>query len=36
MFPVDFHMGDFKCLNAIVNDELWLWHLRFEHLNFQS
>jgi len=21
MFPVDFHMGDFKCLNAIVNNE---------------
>jgi len=24
MFPVDIHMGDFKCLNAIVNNELWL------------
>ena len=30
MFPVDIHMGgDFKCLNAIVNNESWLWHLRF-------
>jgi len=19
MFPIDFHMGDFKCLNAIMN-----------------
>jgi len=36
MFSVDFHMGDFKCLNAIVNNESWLWHLRFRHLNFQS
>ena len=36
MFPVDIHMGDFKCLNAIVNNESWLWHLRFGHLNFQS
>jgi len=36
MFPVDIHMGDFKCLNAIVNNESWLWHLRFRHLNFQS
>jgi len=36
MFPVDFHMGDFKCLNAIVNNESWLWHLRFGHLNFKS
>jgi len=34
MFPVD--MGDFKCLNAIVNNELWLWRLHFGHLNFQS
>jgi len=24
MFPVDIHMGDFKCLNAIVNNESWL------------
>jgi len=29
-------MGDFKCLNATVNNESWLWHLRFGHLNFQS
>ena len=36
MFPVDIHMGDFKCLNAIMNNESWLWHLRFGHLNFQS
>jgi len=36
MFPVDFHMGDFKCLNAIVNNESWLWHLHFGHLNYQS
>jgi len=36
MFPVDFHMGDFKCLNGIMNNESWLWHLRFGHLNFQS
>jgi len=33
---VDFHMGDFKCLNAIANSESWFWHLRFGHLNFQS
>ena len=24
MFPTDIHMGDFKCLNAIVNNESWL------------
>ena len=36
MFPIDFHMGDFKCLNTIVNNESWLWHLRFRHLKFQS
>jgi len=24
MFPVDIHMGDFKCLNVIVNNESWL------------
>jgi len=27
MFLVDFHMGEFKCLNAIVNIESCLWHL---------
>ena len=36
MFLVDIHMGDFKCLNEIMNNESWLWHLRFVHLNFQS
>ena len=36
MFPVDIRMGDFKCLNEIVNNESWLWDLRFGHLNFQS
>jgi len=29
-------MSDFKCLNAIVNNESWLCHLLFGHLNFQS
>jgi len=29
-------MGDFKCLNAIVNNELWLWHLCLGHLNFPN
>jgi len=24
MFPVDIHKGDFKCLNAILNNESWL------------
>jgi len=24
MFPLDFNMGDFKFLNAIVNNESWL------------
>ena len=32
MFPVDIHMGEFKCLNARVNNESWLWHLNFHSL----
>lgn len=36
MLPIDFNRGEFKCLSATVNDESWLWHLCFGHLNFQS
>ena len=23
-----------KCLKSYINDSSWIWHLRFEHLNF--
>lgn len=36
MFQVDISAGVYNCLNAIIKDESWLWHLRFGHLNFQS
>ncbi|GKU98369.1 hypothetical protein SLEP1_g11381 [Rubroshorea leprosula] len=36
MFQVDISGGTYNCLNAIIKDESWLWHLRFGHLNFQS
>ena len=36
MFQVDISSSPYKCFNAIIKDESWLWHLRFGHLNFHS
>lgn len=37
MFSIDIAKGEYTCLNAIVNNESWLWHLHFGHfLNFRS
>lgn len=36
MFRVDIPSDVYTCLNAMVKDESWLWHLRFGHLNFRS
>lgn len=36
MFRIDISSGHYSCLNAIVKDESWLWHLRYGHLNFRS
>ncbi|KAL5743757.1 hypothetical protein ACOSP7_026614 [Xanthoceras sorbifolium] len=34
MFTLNIQSDVLKCLNVIVKDEAWLWHLRFGHLNF--
>ncbi|KAL5776703.1 hypothetical protein ACOSP7_009629 [Xanthoceras sorbifolium] len=34
MFTLNIQSDVLKCLNMIVKDEAWLWHLRFGHLNF--
>ncbi|KAL5845341.1 hypothetical protein ACOSQ3_011394 [Xanthoceras sorbifolium] len=34
MFTLNIKSDVLKCLNVIVKDEAWLWHLRFWHLNF--
>jgi len=36
MFLLNIETGVFKCLNACVNDETWFWHIRLEHVNFDS
>lgn len=36
MFQVNISGGIYHCLNAIINDESWLWHLWFVHLKFHS
>ena len=35
-FKIDIKNDVYHYLNIVVNDESWLWHLRFGHLNFQS
>ena len=36
MFPLTILHDTPKCLNSILNDKDWLWHLRYGHLNFES
>ena len=36
MFSLNIQHDAMKCLNAIVKDKAWLWHLRFGHLNFSG
>ncbi|XP_058198441.1 uncharacterized protein LOC131313960 [Rhododendron vialii] len=36
MFPLTILHDTPKCLNAIINDKDWIWHLRYGHLNFES
>ena len=34
MFPLNIQHDAMRCLNAIIKDDSWLWHLRLGHLNF--
>ena len=34
MFLLDIQNGVVRCLKSCVNDFSWIWHLRYEHLNF--
>ena len=36
MFVLNIQHDTAKCLNAVISDKDWLWHLRFGHLNFDS
>ena len=36
MFSLNIQHDAMKCLNAIVKDKAWLWHLRFGHLKFSG
>lgn len=36
IFKVGFEMLEYKCLATVVNQEEWLWHYRFRHLNFKD
>ena len=36
MFPLTVLHDTPKCLNAIINNKDWTWHLRYGHLNFES
>lgn len=35
-FKINIQACQYKCLAAAVNDESWLWHLRYGHLNWRS
>ena len=34
MFPLCLHNTAHSCFSARLNDEAWLWHFRYGHLNF--
>ena len=34
MFLLNIQNDVLKCLKSYVNDSFWIWHLRFEYLNF--
>ncbi|CAL8095191.1 unnamed protein product [Prunus armeniaca] len=36
MFPLHIQSDGPKCFSAKVNDPAWLWHLRYDHLNFRG
>ena len=36
MFLLNIETGVPKCLKAYVKDEIWLWHIRHGHVNFDS
>ena len=36
MFLLNIETGVPRCLKAYVKDEIWLWHMRHGHVNFDS
>lgn len=36
MFPLYFGIDVLPCFSVMVNDQAWLWHLRYGHLNFNG
>jgi len=36
MFLLNIKTGVPRCLKAYVKDEIWLWHMRHGHVNFDS
>jgi len=36
MFLLNIETGVPKCLKACMKDEIWLWHMRHGHVNFDS
>jgi len=36
LFTINIEHDSFKCFNSIVNDESWLWHMRYGHLGFDN
>ncbi|XP_074580864.1 uncharacterized protein LOC141837341 [Curcuma longa] len=36
MFPLDLHTTSHSCFSAKSDDEAWLWHFRYGHLNFSG
>ena len=36
LFPLNLSSANFSCLSKVIDDNNWLWHMGFGHLNFDS